>query len=165
MKRQILAVLAALGLTAVALGCGGKQIKLPDVPATVTPVVGAADQDVHAAAIKALGILESAGYLTADLARVESQLNQSGTLTPGIHAGLVSGIAAVSRAALVAIDRIDRGITDWATLRGLIESVLTPIQSLVTAAQAAGSQVQSAFGDVLTLLPSIVGHALPGGVQ
>jgi hypothetical protein len=158
-------LLAALGFTALAIGCGGKQIKLPDVPATVTPAVNAADQDVHAAAIKALGILESAGYLTADLARVESQLNQSGTLTPGIHAGLVSGIAAVSRAALNAIDRIDQGVTDWATLRGLITSVLTPIQQLVTSAQQAGSQVQSAFGDVLTMLPQIVRNAIPGGVQ
>jgi hypothetical protein len=158
-------LLLALGLAALAVGCGAKQIRLPDVPATVVPTVTAADQDVHAAAIKALGILESAGYLTADLARVESQLNQSGTLTPGIHAGLVSGIAAVSRAALAAIDRIDQGVTDWATLRALITSVLTPIQQLITSAQQAGSQVQSAFGDVLTLLPQMVGHAMPGGAQ
>jgi hypothetical protein len=165
MRGRILAVLAALGLAGLAVGCGGKQIKLPDVPATVTPAVNAADNDVHAAAIKALGILESAGYLTADLAGIESRLNQSGALTPGIHAGLVSGIAAVSRAALDVIDRIDQGIDDWATLRGLINSVLVPIQALITSAQQAGSQVQSAFGDVLAMLPQIVGHALPGGVQ
>jgi hypothetical protein len=164
MKRLQVSIVA-LGLALFAVGCGGKQIKLPDVPATVTPAVNAADQDVHAAAIKALGILESAGYLTADLARVESQLNQSGALTPGIHAGLVSGIAAVSRAALNVIDRIGQGVDDWATLRALITSVLTPIQQLITSAQQAGSQVQSAFGDVLTVLPQIVRNAIPGGVQ
>jgi hypothetical protein len=141
-------------------------VKLPDVPATVTPVADAATNDVYAGAIKALGVLESAGVLVRDVASTESRLNQTGKLTPGIHAGLVSAISTVSRAALDAIDKIDQGVTSWEQLRAILQSVLTPVQNLVNAVTAAGSNIKEAFGDVLDLLPGVIRTALPtGGVQ
>jgi hypothetical protein len=169
MKRNILSAVLALGLVATPIACGPKLARLPDVPATVTPAVNAAaddaEQTIYAGAMKALGMLGAAGVLVKDITATESRLNQTGQLTPGVHAGFVAAIGATSRAALDAIDKIEQGVETWAELRTILQSVLTPVQGLIDDIAAAGTSIKNAFGDVLTSLPSVIRTAMPGGVQ
>jgi hypothetical protein len=165
MRGRIYVALAALGLTVLALGCGGKQIKLPDVPAVVTPAADAAQEDIYAASIKALQITKAAGDTLLGVATKESELNAEGLLTPGIHAALKSGIEAAALKLHSVNEAIRNGVTAWAELRALLQSALGPVQQLITQVLQVGGQTKHALSDTLTTIAANLSSVIPGGVQ
>jgi hypothetical protein len=158
-------LLAALGFTALALGCGAKQIKLPDVPATVTPAADAAQEDVYAASIKALQITKAAGDTLLGVATKESELNAEGLLTPGIHAALKAGIEKAALKLHDVNESIRKGVTVWAELRALLQSALDPVQQLITQVLQVGGQTKDALNDTLAKVAANISSVIPGGVQ
>jgi hypothetical protein len=149
----------------LALGCGGKQIKLPDIPATVTPAVDNAQQDVYAAAAKALDISKKGGDTLVGIATKEVELNTDGLLPPGVHAGLKTAIEGAAAALYKLNEKIRDGVHDWATLRGLLTDALAPIQSLIDQVTRIGGQAKASWGDALAKITADFTSLVPGGVQ
>jgi hypothetical protein len=158
-------LLLALGLAALAVGCGAKQIRLPDVPATVTPAADAAQEDVYAASIKALQITKAAGDTLLGVATKESELNAEGLLTPGIHAALKAGIEHAALKLHEVNESIRNGVSVWAELRALLQSALDPVQQLITQVLQIGGQAKDALNDTLATVAANISSVIPGGVQ
>jgi hypothetical protein len=168
MKRQrmLVTVLAAVGLMVGATACGPKHVTLPDVPATVTPAVDGAEQDVYAAAVKALRISKAAGDTLVGIATTEVQLNAQGVIPPGVHAGLKTAIEDAAQALHVLNEKIRAGVHDWATLRSLLETALAPVQSLIDqVTRIADQATRTKWGQAVSSIAADLAGLLPGGVR
>lgn len=155
----------AIGLTGLA-GCGkSTPITLPPAPVALDQ---ATDQ-VHAAAIKALGILHAAGVLVDKASTLEADLarptNGVAIVPAALHAKFRTGFRTIATQALAAIDRIEQGVvTDWPTLRALIEPILATVQQLVELVRQVGDQAgRRNLWAVISGLADLVSVAVPPG--
>lgn len=143
MKKLLLSLLILIPL----VGCTKHAPVLPEA----TPILDAAQKDVRAGAISALGVLGSTGKVISDIAVIER--NMAPSLPPNVELAVRTAIVNVSQEGLIVIDRIERAvITDWQTLRTMIDPFLTKVNNLVTIINNSGSTVKdklAALGGVL----------------
>jgi hypothetical protein len=163
-RLPVMLLAAALGTAALTLtSCGSK---LPPIqPAPV--MTQAADQDLHAAAIKAEGILLAAGVLTNHASLIESELYASGVLSATLHREIQRQFGRLATAASVVIRDIDTGATtSWASIKARLDPLLAGVQSLIDLARdltakpsgqtlgTALADLQSVLGQAVALLPA-----------
>lgn len=155
MKARTLALIAALVLM---VGCGGRPLpQLPDVPAQVEVV----DQDVHAGAAKALGILLAAARLANTISQIEDQAAREGAIPAPVDAGFDRAMVAYANASDVAVSRIQSGVSTWAELRAHVAPVLDRVEALTALAQQAGV-IRDRVGSWLSTLRDIVMELVTG---
>lgn len=141
MRFKVCAVLA-LALTLVApVGCGG-GLTIP--PAT--PIVAGIDQQVHAAAIKGLGISEALGVVAVNVAVVERRLAQENVIPASVHTQAQAAFTNLANAALKFNADVASGVVvTWADLTARVDPLLANVQKLIDLLTAFKSSIGSGF--------------------
>lgn len=145
------------------VGCGGKVPPITAVPAAVN----AADQNVHAASIKVLGIIEGAGHVADRASQIEQALYVDGVVPDALHQSISAAFRGLATDALKAIDAIEAGTTDtWPALKAQVDPLLARVQALIDTVQQLGDKA-GAFRTWVDALKEVVietlGHLMLQG--
>lgn len=153
MKSRFTALILALAIVAAPAftGCRGSAQRIEAVPA----VVANADQDVRAAAAKALGILTSTAKFVNGLSKAET----AASLEPGFPATADAAFDRAMReytdASDAAVKRIVAGVSSWSDLKAILDPVIARANGIA----ALGDQfsvIRSRFGEWLASLRDAV---------
>jgi hypothetical protein len=151
--KRISSLVSALVLALSLSACGAKVPPIPPTPAQVEQ----ADASVKAGAIKALGILESAGAVANRASRIEEQFYKDGVIPADLHKKIQGYFQQAGLAAVIAINTIEAGAVEtWAQLKALVDPVLASVNSLVDLVKEAASSVKSSLGPLVESLVDIV---------
>lgn len=154
MRRSLTGLIVALALVS-SWGCP-KDVKIPPAPTVITTI----DTDVKAGAIKALGILESAGHVANKAEPMAMNAAKAFGASQAVQDSIRDGFHKTSVGALAAIDTIEKGaVTDWPKLKAILDPVLGSVESLVNIVNKFGSGGASA-SDWLSVLFNIVKSAV-----
>lgn len=152
MRRLVLALILV-----PAISCGGSVKQVPSTPT----IIAGADQNLRAAAIKALGILESAGLVTQKALAVYNEAAKQAPLPAEVDSKIRAGFNQAATAALTAIKTIDSGATDsWAKLKAAIDPVLGRVNELIAIVNTITTPQQRSLSDWLQLAVQVISSAL-----
>ena len=154
-------ILLAIALGALTFsGCATANVaKQPVSLNTPAAVVSAADQDVRAGAMKALGILEATGNLVEKIVDVEAQLKP--IIPAALHEQFRTSANALAKQALATIDEIEHGaVMDWPALKAKLDPIIAAAASLANVVQNLPTGTASRFGfnNLVSVLSSVVGQ-------
>lgn len=148
--------LGPLTLTGCATAAAAKQ---PISLTTPAVVVSAADQDIRAGAMKALGLLEATGNLVEKIVDVEAQLKP--IIPAALHEQFRSAANTLAKQALATIDAIEHGtVVTWAELKAKLDPIISAAASLANVVQNLPTMTSSRFGfnNLVSVLSGVVGQ-------
>lgn len=152
LRRFAILTLAA----ALSVSCAGKTpIVIPSVP---TPLEDVTDMNVRAAAIHALGIIESAGELVKLAADAEIVVFKSGLIPQATQNAIAARFEDLSARAIEAIGAIKRGaIDDWAKFKAIVDPILRATEGLITLVRDLRADQTSGWRGLLDGIGRVIG--------